>query len=69
MPPRPARVAAVASPCARAGPSLPATPTLEPRAGPTGGEGLALPAGRASLILPVTAGRKNKGRGHQAHKG
>lgn len=29
--------------------------TLAPRAGPTGGAGLALPAGSASLIMPVTA--------------
>ena len=28
---------------------------LEPRAGPTGGAGVALPASRASLITPVTA--------------
>ncbi len=30
--------------------------TLAPSAGPTGGAGLALPAGSASLIMPVTAG-------------
>ena len=29
--------------------------TLEPRAGPTGGAGLALPAFSASLIIPTTA--------------
>jgi hypothetical protein len=35
--------------------------TLEPRAGPTGGAGFALPAGSASLIMPVTAtGRVGK---------
>lgn len=41
--------------------------TLAPRAGPTGGAGLALPAGSASLIMPVTAGggggvRRGQGR-------
>ena len=30
-------------------------PTLAPNAGPTGGDGLAFPAGKASLIMPVTA--------------
>jgi hypothetical protein len=38
-------------------------PTLAPRAGPTGGAGLALPAGSASLIMPVTAAR---GKGSQS---
>lgn len=34
---------------------------LEPRAGPTGGAGVAFPASRASLIIPVTATVKRKG--------
>lgn len=32
--------------------------TLAPRAGPTGGAGLALPACSANLISPVTVGSK-----------
>lgn len=37
-------------------------PTLAPSAGPTGGAGLALPAGRASLMYPATGGRELKDR-------
>jgi len=32
---------------------------LAPRAGPMGGAGLALPAGKASLMYPVTAMNKD----------
>ena len=41
---------------AAAGPRQRQQRALAPSAGPTGGAGLALPAGSASLIMPVTAG-------------
>lgn len=40
--------------------------TLAPSAGPTGGAGLALPAGSASLIMPVTAGGRGRRQGPAA---